>query len=447
MNTPICDFVKAYADDKKLRLHMPGHKGKDLLGIEELDITEIDGADVLYSPEGIIRESENNASALFGTARTVYSAEGSSLAIRAMLYLVTLYAKSNGEKPVVLAARNAHKAFINAAAVLDFDVRWLYPDAYNGIISCKITGASLDAAIASAAEKPTCFYVTSPDYLGNTADICELSAVCRKYGVLLIVDNAHGAYLNFLPESRHPMALGADMCCDSAHKTLPVLTGGAYLHISNTAPKILSELADDAMALFASTSPSYLIMQSLDLANAYISDGYSEKLCDYADKIADLKKRLINMGFALAGDEPMKITVMPKAYGYTGIELAKKLAEFNIVCEFADPDYVVMMHTPENGDDALVRIEEAFSSIAKRREIKNETCPMAVPEARMSAREAVLSLSREVDIQDALGEVLASVSVSCPPAIPIAVCGEVIDENVIDLFKYYGIEKCRVVVR
>jgi len=139
--------------------------------------------------------------------------------------------------------------------------------------------------------------------------------------------------------------------------------------------------------------------------------------------------------------------VMPKAYGYTGIELAKELARFDIVCEFADPDYVVMMLTPENGDDAINSIEKAFASIGRREEIKNETCPMAVPEVRMSAREAVLSLSREVDIQDAIGEVLASVSVSCPPAIPIAVCGEVIDEKVIELFRYYGVEKCRIVVR
>lgn len=90
--------------------------------------------------------------------------------------------------------------------------------------------------------KPAAVYITSPDYLGNLADIGGMSDVCRKYGVLLIVDNAHGAYLHFLPKPEHPLDLGAEMCCDSAHKTLPVLTGGAYLHISQMLRQSLSKM-------------------------------------------------------------------------------------------------------------------------------------------------------------------------------------------------------------
>ena len=122
MKTPICDFVNEYNKSGKLRLHMPGHKGKDFLGIEGYDITEISGADVLYNADGIIRESEENAARLFGTAKTVYSAEGSSLSIRAMLYLAVIYAKENGRKPIVAAGRNAHRVFMTAAALLDFEI-------------------------------------------------------------------------------------------------------------------------------------------------------------------------------------------------------------------------------------------------------------------------------------------------------------------------------------
>ena len=127
MNTPIVDFVKAYAQSDKARFHMPGHKGVPFFGCESLDITEIKGADELYVPEGIILESERNAASLFGTAKTLYSAGGSTQSIHAMLYLAYIKA-TKGERPFVIAGRNAHKAFIYAAAKLDFDVKWLYPE-------------------------------------------------------------------------------------------------------------------------------------------------------------------------------------------------------------------------------------------------------------------------------------------------------------------------------
>ena len=111
--------------------------------------------------------------------------------------------------------------------------------------------------------------------------LIELTAkneVCKTYDTPLLVDNAHGAYLAFLEENRHPIALGATMCCDSAHKTLPVLTGGAYLHISKDAPESFVRSARSMLALFASTSPSYLILASLDRCNASLADGYEKKL-------------------------------------------------------------------------------------------------------------------------------------------------------------------------
>ena len=112
------------------------------------------------------------------------------------------------------------------------------------------------------------FYLTSPDYLGGMQDIAALSAVCDAHGVPLLVDNAHGAYLRFLPGgSRHPIDLGAAACCDSGHKTLPVLTGGAYLHLGPKAPVQEESTVRSALALFGSTSPSYLILQSLDACN------------------------------------------------------------------------------------------------------------------------------------------------------------------------------------
>ena len=445
MKTPICDFVKGYAKSKKLRLHMPGHKGKKLLGAEALDITEIDGADVLYSATGIIKQSEEWASKLFGTAKTLYSTEGSSLAIRAMLYLAMLSQDNRQGRPIIVAARNAHKVFMTASALLDFDIAWIFPENNDNIVSCPISDEQLDKFLSEMAKKPIAVYITSPDYLGNQADIASLSAVCHKHGVLLLVDNAHGAYLRFLPENSHPIALGADICCDSAHKTLPVLTGGAYLHISKNAPKLFCDMAERAMSLFASTSPSYLILQSLDAANKYLCRNYEKKLSDFILKVDCLKKHLAENGYTLIGNEPLKITISAKPYGYRGDELAQILSEENIICEFCDADYLVLMLTPELTKKDLRRIEKSLTKIKPRAEITEKMPTLNVPKKKMSPREALFSKQVTHPLEDCCGKILASANVSCPPAIPIAVCGEVIDESVISVMKYYGIRECSVI--
>ena len=146
MKTPIFDFVKQYAASEISRFHMPGHKGiSSALGCEPLDITEVNGADVLYSPCGIIAESEKNATSLFETAHTFYSAEGSSLAIKAMLALATEITGSR-ERPLILAARNAHKAFLYACALLDLDVEWLYPGEESHLCSCILSAEDVENA-------------------------------------------------------------------------------------------------------------------------------------------------------------------------------------------------------------------------------------------------------------------------------------------------------------
>ena len=442
MKTPICDFVKDYAGSDALRLHMPGHKGQPLLGAEPRDITEIDGADVLYDATGVIRESEENAAALFGSGVTLYSAEGSSLSIRAMLYLAVLRAKKIGRRPLILAARNAHRVFITAAALLDIEVEWLFGE--GELLRCTVTPGMLERAFADAEHLPVAVYITSPDYLGNTADIKGLAEVCHKHGVLLLVDNAHGAYLRFLPTDCHPLTQGADLCCDSAHKTLPVLTGGGYLHVSKNAPRELADGAESAMSLFASTSPSYLILQSLDAANRYLAEGYRERLSPFADKVDALKTRLSRHGFSLVGNEPMKITVATKAFGYHGYELAATLLEKGIVCEFSDPDYTVFMLTPEVGEDGLARLEAELLSVPRREAVEVMPPKLPKPVRVCSPREAILSPSVEIDAKDSLGRTLANPTVACPPAVPVVVCGERIDEAAIECFRYYGITRCFV---
>ena len=440
MKTPIKDFIDEYVSKNTVRMHMPAHKGKSPSTAR--DITEIEGADSLYEASGVIAESEKNASELFG-CETYYSAEGSSLAIRAMLYLAILNSGKTPDSFKVLAGRNAHKVFVNTAALLGFSVEWLFSPA-DGYLSCLVDADMLDARICEMDDKPDALYITTPDYLGNMADVLALSKVCRKHGVMLLVDNAHGAYLKFLPASLHPSDLGADMVCDSAHKTLPVLTGGAYLHISKNVNKEIRSRAKEALVTFGSTSPSYLILESLDKANKTIKEEIIPNMQTMICKIHELKEKITKVGYEPVGDEKMKITIKTKSYGYLGTEISRLLEECGIYPEFADPDYLVLMPSWAN-EAEFERVLDALLSIPKREAVLLSPPEMTPPEKVFSVREALFLPSEEISVEESLGRILSSANIACPPAVPIVVSGERIDSCAIEAFKYYGIERIRVV--
>ena len=182
MNTPICDFVRTYSGRNPVRFHMPGHKGRpvdsapDRMPIYASDITEVDGADVLYAARGCIRESEEHAGSLFGSARTLYSTEGSSLCIRAMLYLAAMDAKLQGRSPRIAAGRNAHRVFLETVALLDLDVEWLGSD--GNLLRAEISTEELECLFADPLRAPTAVYITSPDYLGNRTDLRPIAELC-----------------------------------------------------------------------------------------------------------------------------------------------------------------------------------------------------------------------------------------------------------------------------
>ena len=216
------------------------------------------------------------------------------------------------------------------------------------------------------------------------------------------------------------------------------------MHISKKAPKIIFDETEGAMSLFASTSPSYLILQSLDAANAYLSGDYRERLTRLCEMVAELKAELTQKGYRLIGDEPAKLTVDAKSYGYYGTELSDILGGLGIVCEHSDRDILVLMLTPEVGESGMQRLRNALLSIEKKTPITESAPKLEMPLTDCSVREAVFSPKEWVSVENALGRTLAELSVACPPAIPIVACGEVIDRSAIELFEYYGIEKVSV---
>lgn len=442
MNTPIYDFLKKYGDSHTMRGHMPGHHGKnitdndDLSAMYRLDITEISGADSLFEADGIILESENNAAKLYGSDACLFSAGGSTACIQAMLGAMKL------EKRRIIAVRNVHRGFLNACVLLGLDVEWIMPDYTSGILSGIINPDDVEAALAKFPH--SCLYVTSPDYTGRIADIASLAALCRKYDSLLIVDNAHGAHLRFLPRSLHPISLGADMCCDSAHKMLPALTGAAVLHVRD---KKYKPILKQTMSMFASTSPSYLIMMSLDLCNKYIKERIRR---DIAANLMYIHEFRVNFADRLkfAESEPFHITIKAAESGYNGNELAEMLRRNGAECEYSDRDTVILLMSPANKAEDYKKLtsalENALDTLSKA-DLKPIYIPPVLPEKAMSIRDAAFSLCEEIPVDEAEGRICAAVKVPCPPAVPIAASGEIIDENCVKIFKSYSISSVIVV--
>ena len=444
MNTPICDFINEYKSKNFVRLHMPGHKGKNILGLEEYDITEIKGADSLYEANSIIAQSEKNASELFG-CKTYYSTEGSSLCIRAMMHLASLYANEKGEELIVFAGRNAHKTFLSAAALLGFEVEWLNNKNESPYLSASLDLTALEKSLSCTNNKTKIVYITTPDYLGNIDDVRAIAEICDKNNALLFVDNAHGAYLRFLTPSCHPIDLGAHLCCDSAHKTLPVLTGGAYIHLSDKLPDVFEKNVKSSLSLFGSTSPSYLIMQSLDYANKLIQETFAQELNNVINAISSSKNELTKSGYSFFGNEPLKLTIGTKEYGYSGNQFADILRNNRIECEFSDTDFVVLMLSAHTTKQELQRVESVLKSIPQKQPILTTPPTIPILKKQMSIRKATLSSAEVLPVCECIGRVAATPNVSCPPAVPIVVSGEIITREAIKCFDYYEITHCSVV--
>ena len=258
----------------------------------------------------------------------------------------------------------------------------------------------------------------------------------------LLVDNAHGACLRFLPGDRHPLSLGADLCCDSAHKTLPALTGAAWLHISPRAEKLFGERARQAMEVYGSTSPSYLTLMSLDRLNAYLSGEGPLALQRTAEALEDVREQLRKAHWRVLLTDPMRLTLRAPV-GSSGFQMADALRKAGAECEYADRDHLVMMISPMNTPEELALIPRALGRAPSPcGEIR---LPRVRCRAALSIREAVFAPWETVPLEKALGRVCASPAAACPPAVPVVCAGEVIDENALIVMRYYGFESIRVV--
>ena len=425
MITPIHSFLENYAKSGIVRCHMPGGKGAN----NPFDITEINGADNLFEAEGIILESEEIAASLFGAGDTLYSCGGSTLAIQGMLGAL----RQSTSKNTIIAGRYSHKSFISAAILLGFDIKWAYPAEY---LSADINPEEIERLIN---EDTAAVFITAIDYYGGEADIKAISEVCRKHDVPLLADNAHGAYKVFT--GGNPMELGADMSAESAHKTLPALTGGAYLHIRD---KGMRSAAKSAMAMFGSSSPSYVIMDSLDICNRYISE-HKDIALSLIHDIHVLKLWLSDIGYTLKASDALRVTIDAAKYGYTGVQFAELLRKKGAECEFSDDRYVVLLFSAGQSKTDFMRLYSITRSIPKKEPISVPPHIILHPKRARSPRKAFFSPFETIRTENALGRICHGIHTSCPPCVPIVMPGEKLDEGCIAELLRYGIEEIEVI--
>lgn len=447
-DAPLYQAVRAYADRYPLRLHTPGHAGRaDALGgifgnLLSLDVTELPETDSLFEADGAIRAAEAKAARAFGTVHTLFSAGGATLCLQAMLRLAT----QSGRRRVVMA-RGAHRSAIHAMALLDLEPVWVWPEPFAGSsLPGVVSPRAVEQALANCGDA-ACVYVTSPDYYGTLSDLAGIASACHRYGTPLLVDGAHGTHLRYLDGGvLHPLAQGADLVCDSAHKTLPVLTGGAFLQVGNAA--FSRGAAKDAMALFGSSSPSYPILLSLDLARAWGKRHGAKAFSTLRARVDALYGHLAPRGLLPphVPHDPVRITLDVGRVGLPGSEAAAWLYERGISIEMHDDRHIVMLPSVLSDDADFERLAAALTALPVHDGFDSVVLEKPEhPKAVMTPGEALRATCERLPVEQTAGRVAAEGCSPCPPGIPLVCPGERITASLAAALKNYGIHALNVI--
>jgi arginine decarboxylase len=425
MPTPLYTALRQHQSLNRAPFHTPGHKNNPLAlpqDLLSLDYTELPDTDSLFEAHGAIFEAEQLAAKLFGTVRTCLSAGGCTLCIQAMFRL----AAPNGGS--VICSRVLHRSAVNAMALLGIEPIWAMPEDIIAVIEKNLGAQAV--------------YVTSPNYYGELLDIAAIAAVCKKQDIPLLVDNAHGTHLMFTEPKLHPLTFGASMTACSAHKTLNVLTGGAWLNIADTR---FAPGAKDAMALFGSTSPNYPVMASLDLSRAWL-EVHKKEYASLQRKVNELKSKAAHQGIAMpeGSTDPTRITLNTASIGIAGTTAAEIFRGAGVEPEFADAAQVVLLATPFNTDSDFTRLGDAIELLPVRRPLPVHAALPPLPPVKVPLRQAVFAAAETVALDRALGRIAAEAACPCPPGVPIAMPGEELTKEAIEFLQGYGFLSIKV---
>ena len=482
----LLERLTEYAGSDAYPFHMPGHKRREIPdgipgGFPDpygIDITEIDGFDNLHHAEGILKDAMETVAAIYGADRSWYLVNGSTCGILSAVFAAT----ENGGK--ILTARNCHKAVYHAICLNRLEEEYLYPEE---ITDFRINGGIRAEDVRKALEKDAmrcagnsgdvrgkitkiqAVLITSPTYEGVVSDIRAIADAAHEYGIPLIVDEAHGAHLEYADQChsfpKSALEYGADIVIQSLHKTLPCFTQTAILHVKGKL--VDQDRISRYLSMFQTSSPSYLFMAGMERCIRYMDgDGrnemirYEKRLERFMERMEGLQvlevldRKICGKYRTVAGWDPSKIVVSTmRAEDFHGEELAETLRrKYHLEMEMTAPEYVIAMTSLMDTEEGFERLGTALLEIdgvlrrrmesGRKEKAASETpegleSKLSHPVRRMLICEAMDADTERTAFQDTVGKVSAEFVYLYPPGIPIIAPGEVFTDAIVEKIMAY----------
>lgn len=482
----LLERLTEYAGSDAYPFHMPGHKRREIPdgipgGFPDpygIDITEIDGFDNLHHAEGILKDAMETVAAIYGADRSWYLVNGSTCGILSAVFAAT----ENGGK--ILTARNCHKAVYHAICLNRLEAEYLHPEE---ITEFRINGGIRAEDVRKALEKDAmrcagnsgdvrgkitkiqAVLITSPTYEGVVSDIRAIADAAHEYGIPLIVDEAHGAHLEYADQChsfpKSALEYGADIVIQSLHKTLPCFTQTAILHVKGKL--VDQDRISRYLSMFQTSSPSYLFMAGMERCIRYMDgDGrnemirYEKRLERFMERMEGLQvlevldREICGKYRTVAGWDPSKIVVSTmRAEDFHGEELAETLRrKYHLEMEMTAPEYVIAMTSLMDTEEGFERLGTALLEIdgvlrrrmesGRKEKAASETpegleSKLSHPVRRMLICEAMNADTERTALQDTVGKVSAEFVYLYPPGIPIIAPGEVFTDAIVEKIMAY----------
>ncbi|HIS27086.1 MAG TPA: aminotransferase class V-fold PLP-dependent enzyme [Candidatus Pullilachnospira intestinigallinarum] len=456
--TPLLDAVAEYAAGEPAYFKIPAHRFERGIsprwrkwtgdGIFRFDLTEAEGLDDLHGAQGVIRQAQELAADLYGARKTYFLVNGTTCGNEAMI----LAACREGEK--ILVPRNAHKSVLMGLILSGAHPVYLMPPRQeeSGLFG-GITPRQVEEGFR---QHPDCrsVFLVSPTYYGILSDIRGIARVCHEHDALLLVDEAHGAHLYFgggLP--RGAISEGADLCVQSTHKVAGSLTQSSMLHVGSD--RVDPGRLESCLHMVQSTSPSYLLMVSLDAARYELArngTGMMERACRMAQKARRAICRIPGMhcwGEEILGDavpalDPTRLVITARQLGISGYQLADLLyEEYQVGMELADDSRVVAVVTWANTGEEMNRLTAALEDISRRyrdsvRGALSDAQPHpTLPPYVLSPRKAFFAPKKSIPWREAVGKIAGESLIPYPPGIPLVYPGERISPEIWEYMERY----------